>query len=128
MGVCRRIDYIFCDAFLGLHRAGTNDLIDLGSDHRAVFAGMKISSCSPRFYRRRSSMRGWRPAESYLSAINAKLQENVPTNMDEMQTLIAEVACDHKAKPLSEVLEKLYQNDEVRMLIKKRRETTSCIE
>ena len=92
MGIRRCIDYILYSEFLVLNSSCASDDVQLGSDHRAVFADFSLNVFRTSRSRRRNVGRGWKPSEEYQLLLDAALRRLRPQSLTALSELITTVA------------------------------------
>ena len=96
LGIKRQIDFIL--AGLGIHvcQSRAVDSLDLGSDHRAVYAetAHRILSFTNSALRRKNPSRTWKTPEGYQQHMNDILRSSQPRTASQLESCITEIACD----------------------------------
>ncbi|CAE7565538.1 unnamed protein product [Symbiodinium natans] len=97
MGVRRRLDFVLCSTGFDVTHGGATDLLDLGSDHRAVRAALEVTG--PRSLQGRKPVarkQRWSPSVAekrrYQINLDTCLQQSALVNMYELESCVARCA------------------------------------
>ena len=103
LGARRRIDYVLFSSKLILDTAFATDILDMGSDHRAVYSRVHLGRRVPLNRRKRNIQRGWKPVlnekgqpDNYHQALHEVLCCSQPRSMPELEDVLAKAA--HKTQ------------------------------
>ena len=102
-GIKRQIDFILFNSELCCETAGAVDVLDLGSDHRAVHCSLCLRArCFKRFWKPLSVPRGWMPnnQQQYHASLQMRLSNQQTNTITELERLVHSAAissmkCEH---------------------------------
>ena len=135
MGIKRRLDYILASKCFFVQESGASEILNSGSDHRAVLSILVSQTRKKGKYRKKDQMKGWRPrldflgnASWYHEALREKLSQNhCPTIANVEKVLYEAATCPGVRVEVVDAL-KPWQSEEVQDLSKRRRLSTSPVE
>ena len=73
MGVLRQIDFILADQGFHVDDMFATNMLDMGSDHRAVFAKLWMKRRTSRKWTRPRIEKRWRPDETFTNYVKTTL-------------------------------------------------------
>ena len=132
MGVKRRIDFILCSSSLPLAASHPSCLLDLGSDHRAVYARFQLGkACRNKVGSSGRAKRGWRPeldGTGKPTKYHQILSRSLQTPPEDLNSL--ESACKYAVSKTSRTctantLQQQFHDDYFQSLLAERR-ATAC--
>ena len=75
LGIQRQIDFILADRGFHVRDTFATRILDMGSDHRAVFGELLMPKRKKRRWRRPIPVKGWRPDEKYAEYVKDALKD-----------------------------------------------------
>ena len=131
MGVRRRIDFILCSPSLPLQASHPSCLLDLGSDHRAVYAKFQLGkACRNDVGASRRTRRGWTPEldgtgkpTSYHQILTCALQ-TPPADLNSLESVCRYGVLRTSRKCTANTLQQQFHDDYFQSLLAERRATT----
>ena len=97
-----------------------SDMLDLGSDHRAVRAQLHLPKRRTRWTKPKVK-RGWRPSPSYADELNAKLSDHPDLTLETLGMLLVHCASKCTTPETSQSCCKPWQDAEVKRLVAERK-------
>ena len=73
MGVCRQIDFILADRGFYVNDVFATNILDMGSDHRAVFTELRMRRRISRKWTAPGIQKRWRPDDVFTNYVEAAL-------------------------------------------------------
>ena len=99
MGIKRRLDYICSSHSLFIGETGPTDMLNLGSDHKAVRSVFVVARKKLKHRIKKVPMKAWRPiidadgnASKYQQALQEVLERSVETNIENVDQVLYEAA------------------------------------
>ena len=131
MGVKRRIDFILSSSSLPLATSQASCVLDLGSDHRAVYAKFQLGKVGKKKVGiARRTNRGWTPKLDetgkptlYHQLLSRSLQ-TPPDNLNALESVCKHAASKTSGKPKANAMQQLFRDDYFQSLLAGRRATT----
>ena len=121
-GIRRQIDYIFYSSNLHVNHSHSTSSLDLGSDHRAVFAEFQGLERKDRTRKQKPS-RCWKPSSSYRSNVERQVLETAPSTIQDLQSILVNQA-EEDLTQASPAIDKPWQSNLVRELVNQRRQSS----
>ena len=132
MGVKRRIDFILCSSSLPLAASHPSCVLDLGSDHRAVYARLQFGkACRNKVGSSRRTKRGWTPEldgtgePTSIHRILSRSLQTPPADLNSLESVCKYAASKTSRKCTANTLQQQFQDDYFRSLLAERR-ATAC--
>ena len=134
IGTRRRIDYILISAIWELQDIKASNILDLGSDHRCIYASIKFKRPTRQLKARTPNLKGWRPVlnpdkipEKYHEALQHEMSVQSVIGMKE----IGDVCIRAAQRPgvsddQSMKVKRPHQSDELKSLIQQRRHSSGA--
>ena len=132
MGMKRRIDFILCSFSLPLAASHPSCLLDLGSDHRAVYARFQLGkACRNKVGSSRRAKRGWTPEldgtgepTSYHQILSRSLQ-TPPEDLNSLESVCKYAVSKTSRTCTANTLQQQFQDDYIQSLLAERK-ATAC--
>ena len=98
LGHYRTIDYIFVSETVKVEESRATDDLDMGSEHRAIFARISLTVAPKKRPLRRSMGRGWAPhnSQAFRDDLDNSLQQLRPHSLFELELLGFHLGNKHK--------------------------------
>ena len=116
----RQIDFILFSRNIILDECHASDILDLGSDHRAVRAQLHLPKPRKKWTKPKVK-RGWRPSPSYADELNAKLADHPDLTLETLGMLLVHCASKCSTPETSPSCCKPWQDAEVKRLVAERK-------
>ena len=129
-GIKRQLDFILFSSELCCESAGAVDVLDLGSDHRAVHCNLYMRArCFKRFWEPLRVPRGWMPnnQQQYHANLQMRLSNQQPNTIMELERLVHSAAVSSMKCEQSRLVEP-WEQDVFQHLLQQRKSSRDATE